>query len=178
MHKNLPSLPVLNRPQQCFQYQPRPESDIAQPVRFRPAHCAGTRVVPWIISFSEYLSFFLSMCPNYVIFFTDLGRCLSVPGDWSTHSFVFSLFTKFAVQISGISFKKHLFLPPLLFSGSSYHIHINTPIALNNFTFVAIVPWFPHIVFSCVVLAYPFASDGRIALLHSPSMAINGLRYA
>lgn len=175
MYNDLPPLSVLNSHSLVSPVQ---ILVLPKQLLFNLPLARAPGVVPWIISFSEYLSFFLSMCPNYVIFFTDLGRCLSVPGDWSTHSFVFSLFTKFAVQISGISFKKHLFLPPLLFSGSSYHIHINTPIGLNNFTFVAIVPWFPHIFFSCVFLAYPFASDGRIALLHSPSMAINGLRYA
>jgi len=43
MYNNLPPFSILNPPQQFFRCQPRPESDIAQPARFRSASRAVTR---------------------------------------------------------------------------------------------------------------------------------------
>src|SRR6218665_2829896 len=78
---NLPTLSVLNRPQQFFRCLPRPKSDIAQPACFRSVLGRAPGAVPWIISLSKHLSFFLIMCPKYAIFLfvTDLSRWLSVP---------------------------------------------------------------------------------------------------
>src|SRR6218665_632286 len=82
MYKNLPTLSDLNRLQQFFHCQPRPESDIAQPARFWSAVWAVTRHLESFPSLGNYLSSPI-MCQKYVIFLsiTDLSRFLSVPAD-------------------------------------------------------------------------------------------------
>src|SRR6218665_333461 len=78
VYDNLPPLSVLN------------SSSIVSPVHcltlpnqlvFGLPLARAPGVVPWIISFSKHLSFFLIMCPKYIsfLFFSDLSRlCLSV----------------------------------------------------------------------------------------------------
>jgi len=56
--------------------------------------------VPWIRSFSRQTSFFLRMCPKYVIYlaFTLANSCLCVPALSRTHSLVF-----FSVHLTGVA---------------------------------------------------------------------------
>jgi len=74
--------------------------------------------VPWIRSFSRQTSFFLRMCPKYVIFlaFRLANSCLCVPALSRTHSLVFF----FSVHLTRSSFLRFFISNALILSSSAF----------------------------------------------------------